>query len=338
MDRRTHIPQHIESAMNQHMQRSMPAHLKKYMNSDRPTYVPQHAQKAMADYMQKSMPTHLKQYAGAYMQQRVAMPNTANPRAAGAMQGARLASRAPMPDKLRLEHSQPVGEQHNVQWNERPITQPAATPAPPTTAPPPENTPPAPPYDFIMNPNEPPPPSRLRLPGGNGAMKALFAAGGLLVLLMAFLGLRGLLGGGSNLDSFVTVAQDQQAIIHLTGQTSEQTNLSASALDFAVTANLTLISAQSDLIEYLGANGKKVNAKQLNLKVSAETDERLTTAQAAATYNQTYKEVLEDALNEYVTDLQQTYNQTSGKNGRDLLSKQYDQAQLLVKKLETVTN
>jgi len=307
------------------------------------THIPQHVEKQISQYMEKSMPGHLKQYAGAYMQQRVIQPNTANPHTVMARNlGSKQFSVAPTPDKLKLSHNMPNGEQYNVNWAENPGQQPdplapashSFQPAqPPQQAAP--NTAQPQPYDFIMNPEQPKQ-HKASLPGGNSAaMRAVFIAGGLLVLLIVFTVIKGLLGGSSNLDSFVAVAQDQQELIHLATNADQQPDLSTTNKNFTATAELSLGSAQSQLIKYLSTNGTKVTAKQLALKISSQTDARLTTSAAATTYNQTFKEIVNDKLTTYVTDLQQTYNHTSGNKGKALLSDQYQQAQLLITQLNS---
>ena len=340
-DQRAYIPPHIEQAMSQQMQRNMPAHLKKYTGSDRPAYIPQHIEKQLNQQMQKNMPGHLKQYAGAYMQQRVIQPsmspNMTKPIVNHANPG--LPSRPPTPDLQRLGHSMPTGEQFTVPVNPTPQPQPPQqlqSQQPGLQQP--EVTGPHPPaYDFIMNPNQPPP-KKAGLPGGNStATRALFFSGAIFLLLVGFMIVRSILSGGSNLSSFVSVAQDQQALIHLTTNAAEQDDLSVSNQNFAATAQLSLTSAQTGLVTYLQDNGQKVDVKQLSAKISTATDERLTTAAAATTYNQTFQEIMKTKLTDYISHLQQTYDQSEGETGRALLSDQYDQAQLLLTQLESAT-
>lgn len=329
------------------MQQSMPQHLRKYVDGSNSTYVPQHVEKQISQYMEKSMPAHMKQYAGAYMEQRVIRPNTANPHTAALRpQGPRQSSVAPMPDKLKLGHSM-SSAQYNVGWAENPGQQPAPlTPAAQSYQEPqqvpaqPQGTPNQPPYDFIMNPGAPQPPKRGPIPGGGSfAMRALYAAGALLLLFVLFVILKGVFFGNStNAQSFLTIAQDQQALIHLANGTSEQTELSTVNTNFVATAQLSLKSSQSELIEYMATNGSKVDTNKLNAKISAAKDERLQTAAAATTYNETFKEIMDAELTNYISDLQKTYDQTEGEKGRELLSATYDQAVLLQTQLNSTSD
>ncbi len=351
MSQRQHIPQHIERAMSQQLQQSMPAHLKKYVSTDKPAYVPRAAEQQIAQYMQKSMPAHMQQYTGAYMQQKIIQPNSANPRLS--LERHAPGPMAPLPDKLKLSHSAP-NEQHSVQW-QRLGENFQRDPAPAVNAqagepqtvlsgaqteaqPPSQPVSPHPPgYEFLSEPARPSGP-KFSLPGiGNsGPMRFLVAGGGLLALLIVFMIVKSILsGGGANLDSFVNIAQDQQALIHLTEGVDQQEGISTTNGNFAATAQLTLDSAQSDLLKYLATNHKKVSPKILNLKVSAKLDQRLQAAAQATTYDQTFKEILNTQLTDYANDLRTVYQNNAGAKGRVLLSNQYNQAQLLITQLNS---
>jgi hypothetical protein len=129
------------------------------------------------------------------------------------------------------------------------------------------------------------------------------------------------------------VAQDQHELIHLATNASQQQGITTTDQNFAATAQLSLTSAQSVTVKYLVANGNKISLKVLSLKVSTATDAQLTAAAAATTYDQTFQAIMKAKLTTYVSSLQQTYKQTTGKNGRALLNNDYNQAQLLLTQL-----
>lgn len=315
------------------MQQNMPQNLKKYVGENA-AYVPRHMEAQVAKQMQKNMPAHLKQYAGAYMQQQVIQPNTG--RLHNNYQTPRTVTpHAPLPDKLRRGHSQPYGEQHTVELNTLPndqsLFQADSQPQPQSSGPH------HPDYEFIMNPEQQP--KQPFLPGSNSVPTRFLVVGGLLIVLMvAFVVVKGLLAGKSNLPGFVTVAQDQQSLIHITQQASQQPDLSTDNKNFAATAQLSLNSAQSNLLTYLKQNHQKVSAKQLNLRISANTDNQLQNAAAGSTYNQTFKEVMSTQLHGYVNALQSTYQQITGPKGKALLNSDYTQAKLLLTQLESSSN
>lgn len=322
------------------MQGTMPAHLKRYMGEG--AYVPSHAQRAINDHMQSTMPTHLKQYAGAYMEQQVLNPNAASPGTVTPTQ-----PQAPAPDRMRLDHSNVAAAQYDAKLNTNlfaPDSQAAPVPSQqpqPQTQPQPVD-PNSPDYGFIVQP--PKPPRRgLSLPGFSGGsslvVRIIIALGGLLVLLIIFAVMKSLLSGGGNTQILVTVAQDQQEMIHIlsgTGQNGQQQAvLSASNQNFAATAQLSLTSAQTQLITYMKTNGKKASTKTLSLKVSPATDQQLTTAASNSTYDTTFKQIMQSKLTNYESALNAAYKQTKGPKGRKLLINEYKGAQLLLTQLNS---
>jgi len=190
-------------------------------------------------------------------------------------------------------------------------------------------------YSFILNPEKP---TRKRgLPGSSSSMlvRIGIVAGGLLILLIIFSILKSALAGHPNTTGFITAAQEQQELIHLSTNASQQTGLSTTNLNSALTTQLSLTSGQHDILAYLQNNHVKVKTKLLNLQVSKTLDEQLTTAAAASTYNQTFHDVMKSKLTAYALTLKQTYAHTKGPKGRALLSQQYDAAQLLLQQLDT---
>lgn len=367
-DRHAYVPPQMKQAMAEHMQKSVPAHLKNYQQDGR-AFIPTHVEKAIVDHMQKSVPAHMKDYVGAYVQQNVVFPNTAAQTTASTMaQPPRrsLTARPPVPQIPRqsgysrpfnngpstlelLKSAQATGAPltNLPRLDEQPTGQVPNTGQPIPGNPVTENLGSTPavanspyPYDFIMNPDQPQPPKTSLLPttgdGSRGlAVRMGLVAGGLLVLLILFSVVRGLLSGNSNQPQFLSVAQDQQVLIHLTATAAQQQNLSSSNSNFAATAQLSLTTARSDTIAYLGKLGlKKIDAKVLNSKLSPQTDKQLADAAVAATYNETFRDVMKTKLNSYKQDLQNAYNKTTGPQGRKLLSNQFDQAELLLLQLE----
>jgi len=294
----------------------------KQENVNRSTYIPEHVKVQMEKQMQRNLPGHLKQYAGAYMQQHVYDPSM-NGGASRPMQ-----SGAPPPSYHPVTHL--PRESHYVQY-EGDSTQ--ADGQPPQEQPN-SNFSPEQAYDFINDPA--PSPSRRSMFLSNSSLPARIAifGGALVVVLILFVVIKGFFGGGSATPGYVTVAQDQQELLHLIKSTESQQDLSTANSNFVATASLSLGTSQTDLITYLSKNGKKVKTKELDFKISKSTDAQLASSVAAANYNQTFKEIMKTKLNAYMRDLQQTYQESTGENGRALLSNQYDQAKLLLVQLD----
>ena len=203
-------------------------------------------------------------------------------------------------------------------------------------APYPQNTPgQAPPsndYAFITNPGTPS--YKKPLPGsGSPITRALIVLGGLLVLIIIFIALKGVLSSGSSGPLYIGVAQDQQAMIHITDNASMEPSLSGPNKNFAITADLSLISDQSKTVSYIQASGIKLDGKNINLKVSLPLDTQLTNAAAASNYNAVFDQIMQTKLNNYDQALQQAFDKTPGPKGRALLKSENSNVQLLLKQL-----
>jgi hypothetical protein len=299
---------------------------------------------AVSDHMQKNLPAQLKQYAGAYMEQQVLSPGSSVSPSVSPSYSSRAP--APQPDRRRLDHSSDVSAaQYEARFNSN-LFAPDSQPQP-TVPPPPAEIPPTgpadPDYGFIMQP--PKPPRRgLNLPGlsGNSSpiMRIAIVLGILLVVVIIFVVIKGLFSGGGNKQALTTVAQEQQAMIHILtngpGQDSQQqAPLSDASNNFSATAQASLTSAQQQLLDYMTINHMKVGEKQLVLKTNPAIDQQLTDAASNSTYESTFKQVMRDQLLDYEQALQTAYKQTTGPKGRALLSQDFDGAQLLLKELDS---
>lgn len=314
-------------------------------SADRRTYIPAHVEKAMTKQIQQMMPAHMKQYAGPYMQQNV-MNQKVGLQMTGQSTG-RPANYRPVTTLPRDSHYHQFG--HSSLSNDP--TQLPGQSTPTSAATMPESEPSTAPvqgtqysqaaepvnptqssYEFIMNPPEPP--KKSRLPGGGSLLSRIaLVGGGLVVLLIIANVVRGALSGPSPFPSYVSILQDQQVLIYLSTKALEEDSLSNTNRNFASTAQLSMTSSQAALTAYLATNDQTVDAKVLNAKVSPELDKRLQTALAATTYNNTFQEIAKTTLVDYTARMQRTYDAFEGKNGRDLLAKDYKQAELLLEQL-----
>ena len=233
---------------------------------------------------------------------------------------------------MRLDHSNVPGSQYEAQFNQlfqsdQPASQPGQV-SQPQNAPPGQQQP----YDFILNPEQPK--RGFTFPGGgNKVVRLAIILGGLLMILIIFAILKSFLISGPDYTPYVSVAQDQQELIHLTTAAAKQQNLSVVNLNYTSTAKLSLSSSQTKLLAYLNKQHKKVSGKTLSLKVSTASDSQLTNAQSAGTYNQVYHDLVQTKLNTYLNDLNHAFQISNGKNGRALLKDDYTQAQLLLKQI-----
>lgn len=330
-DRQKYIPPHFESAMAEHVQQSMPAHLEKYRGGN--TYIPEHAQEEMTRHLENALPEHMKQYAGAYMQQRVVEPSLARrgavtppapPDSTSATPHAPVVS--PDLQALSAQTAAPSGTNSAAGMPQASYDGQAQQPAPADQ-----------PYQFITNPKLPRAQSPVSKLLNNAALPVRIGimAGGLLVLFVLFMIFKGLLSSSPDFTPFVAVVQEQQELLHVIASSdNQQANLPLNIQNLSSTMEVSLSSSQAQTIQYLTTNKKKINAKELNLKVSATTDAQLKSAQQAATYSQTYTDVLEAQLNSYASTLAQAYNKATGPKGRALLKDSYRQVQLFQMQLK----
>jgi len=166
------------------------------------------------------------------------------------------------------------------------------------------------------------------------ASRVLVVGIGLVVLIILFVFIKGLLSGGGNKEAMLHVVQDQQEIIHLTKGAGQQQTISEANKNFAVTAQLSITSQQSQLKKYLiKQEHLKLNLKDINLKVSSTLDTNLANAAAASTYDSTFRDIMKAQLANYKTALSIAYKQTPGPNGQKLLKDDYTSASLLLEQL-----
>jgi hypothetical protein len=316
------------------MQQTLPANLKYYQQSG--GYVPPHVQQQMAQHMQQSMPEHLKQYINPYMQQSVV------PQHLTSMQAPRQLNYNPP------SHATTFVPDHKFTG---PLTDqstkiPSLTGQPETTQPEPaasnaqQTDPSIQPYDFITNSQTPKSTPSLLLSGKPLILRIAVFGGGLIVLLILASIIKGLLVPGFNDKPFLSVLQDQQELIHLTGDAlgaeNGNANLSLADQNFIANAQLTLTSAQTQLTNYLTLNKQIVTPREQNLKVSTSLDNQLVTALSAGNYPATFQGIMSNQLAAYTSDMRQAYAETSGVRGHNQLRMDISQNALLIMQLNEV--
>jgi len=331
--------------------------------SDSHAYIPPHVQEAMTKQMEHMSPSHMKQYAGAFVQQNMTQGRSA-PQAGkvtGAPANYRPVTHLPRKDHFhqykvqqpsRADDFAPINQAPDAQV--QPITAPQQPLAPPqpTVYPAQQYQQPTsqtyiqqgqasgpqpnmmPDYDFFMN-NQQPVQKRQILPGSNSSLPARLglATVGLIVLLIVFNVVKGLLAGPSNYPYYLSVIQDQQAIVHISTTALEEEDLNTVNKNFAATAQTSVKSSQTDIVGVVVGSGKKIDPKKANLKVSTATDTELTTAAASGTYNSKFNEIMQDQLKVYKKDLGVIYDKTTNSKNRNLIKSQFNQAELLTQQL-----
>lgn len=190
-------------------------------------------------------------------------------------------------------------------------------------------------YDFIVNPGQPK--KQNPFTSSSMALRIGLVLGGLLVLLIVFVGIGSMLSSGnSNTPALTNVLIQQQELVRLSdAPKNDRQSISTANANAAATIELAVTSDSQELRSYMKTAGIKVDPKKLIYPSSKATDEQLAASASAGTYNTTYGDILDTQLTEYQASLKNAYNKTSEKNGREILNKQYDGATLLIKQLET---
>jgi hypothetical protein len=190
---------------------------------------------------------------------------------------------------------------------------------------------PQPNYDFIMNPDKP---AKAPLIGGGKGdpfiFKLLFIIGGtVIVMIVLALLVNVVFGSKTNVESFVTLTESEQEIVRISGQSREA--IDQNVLNAAINTKLTVKSHQQKWLAFLKLHRREVKPEELNLKKDTTTDTRLKNAVQTSTFDATYSSIMRTQLTAYAKSLRTTYNGTTDKLQRELLSKHYDDVQLLLK-------
>lgn len=190
-------------------------------------------------------------------------------------------------------------------------------------------------YSFIFESSQQPT-KRSILSGTTGPMiKVILGLCGLFVLLILFVVIKGIFSStGSNATAILAVIEDQQAMYHIANEASGEQGLLSQTLNSAITTEVTISSAQSQLeVYYHKAGLVKYNPTVLISKISKSTDNQLNNATGSGLYDQTYVVIMQGWFDRYEADLKAAYNLTSDKTGRTILRADYSGATLLLQQL-----
>lgn len=173
--------------------------------------------------------------------------------------------------------------------------------------------------------------------GGNGNKSFLFkigliVGGGIIVMIIIAVLMSFFASNKDNPRTLIGLAQTQQALI-VVADDGTRNNRSSSKSNSAMTTLLTLRTQQTEYLAYLATQDIKIKSKELALKQSAETTAQLKQAVESSTYDTVYGQVMEQKLNDYANEIKTTFENVTGPNLRKLLSKDYDQVQLLITQL-----
>ncbi len=187
-------------------------------------------------------------------------------------------------------------------------------------------------YDFFLKEEKP-----KRSLGPTSAKGRVFVVvSGFIILIILAIAIVSSLSKSSTPD-LLKVTQDQNEIVRIS--TAGALNAtSTSTKQFAITTQLSVASAQTDLLALLKKNGVVYSVKQLSLTQSAATDQQLATAASASLYDQTFDTIMKSQLQTYSNDIKTVFVTSKSATLRTLLNNDYKGAQLLLTQVSDNSN
>lgn len=202
---------------------------------------------------------------------------------------------------------------------------PEAPQQPPVVVPP--TGPEHPAYDFIINNQAPKRGPGFSLPGLSSPLltRVLALVGVVFVVVILLIIISAVAKGPSDASQLTAAVQDQQEILHLASEATQQPSLSSANQSLVVTLTAAVGTSQAQLIQYL-ANGKhKLSSVEMNFKESSSIDQQLTQSISTDSFNTVLDNVLQTQFKTYANDLALAYNATHSKIVKASLHKDYVQ-------------
>ncbi|MEX2014851.1 MAG: hypothetical protein WD885_02855 [Candidatus Saccharimonadales bacterium] len=318
--RGTYIPASAQKSIAQHVERTMPRHLRKYQQGG---YIPKHAEKAMSQHLQKTLPDRLKKHADPYLQQNVMWANNAKPSVepAKASPVYRPTASSVSPGTFDKQFFAPDNQQANEQ---QPVLN---TPVSGT-----DNQQPSQPqggneYDFIMNSSNSGASSFLA-PQNTKMRLAIFGVGIILLIILVLMFFSFLNSGGNKQkENLLEVAKTQQEIVRLIDANGQFIS-NGGLKDKTQTLRVVMLTAQQEFTAALTARGKEVSPKELAAGTNPQNDTLLETAKAEARADEALDELLTTLLNQYSVQLQAVFD-GGNQSEKDLATEAFGQIDLL---------
>jgi hypothetical protein len=188
-------------------------------------------------------------------------------------------------------------------------------------------------YDFFMNPEKPS--RRNPLGGGNslGTRVGIILGGAVLLIIVIAVAASMFSGGGGNTPRLLIVAEDQNELARV-AQLGAAQGVSQTTKNFAQSCYLTTMTAQQQLINFIATHGsKKPSTKTLALKQNSATDTALGSATASSSFDTTFTTIMQTQISAYKNDIQTAYTNAGNASEKQMLSSDYNDAQLLLQEI-----
>ena len=205
------------------------------------------------------------------------------------------------------------------------------------SAPTPTPSPTPNPYEFIMNPaNQQAPKSKLPFNTGSPKGKIFMILGlGLVVIVVLLLGVS-LLGGSKDSagDSLLVVLQEQTELVRVANLANNQAR-QANTLSLSNNVQLSVASAQQQLLPLAKKRGIKADAKILALKQNSNTDKKLTAAAENGQFDTVFTQTMSEQLGAYKNSLNSVYGKISSQKDKAIIKSAYDGSALLLTSVQS---
>lgn len=196
---------------------------------------------------------------------------------------------------------------------------------------PPQSAPPDP-YGFIMNPGKP---KRPPLLGGGLRVKLLLVAILAIIVIVVGLIVGNILGSSNDAqkERLIEVAQAQTEIVRVSTTAASKAN-SSDTKAIAYTNKISVQSAANQTTTQLSKYGVKTDGKLLGQGKNAETDKLLADAASNNRYDETYKKILAEQLDNYQKLLKSAF-ESGGKTEKVMLNRAANSNTLVVSMLKS---
>ena len=183
-----------------------------------------------------------------------------------------------------------------------------------------------------MNPNTPQgPKSKLPFSTGSAKGKILLVLGIGVVLVIVLVAGASILGGSNNgaSTSLLEVLQEQTELTRvadLARNNAKQNSTQA----LATNIQLSVSSAEQQILPLAKKRGVKIDSKYLNAKQNTATDKKLKDASENSQFDTVFVQTMSNQLKAYKDSLSTSYKQISSKKEQLIVKTAYDGAALLL--------
>ncbi len=185
------------------------------------------------------------------------------------------------------------------------------------------------PYEFILNPSKPPK-KKIGFGGNNFVLTLAVIIGGAFLFMIILTVILNAVGGKTlSKTDLIGLAQTENELVRISQQATASATQQTTK-NLAVTIQLSMTTQQKKDLDFLAANGVKVDTKQLSLKQNATTDQQLASAKTTSTFDLVFSQLIQSQLQDYAKSLKQLNSVAANKTESDLTSTFYGQTQLLI--------